>query len=186
MKGFLAHKKGKAFAIGIALNVIVMVAILAGWLPADDPNTEENETMMAILALFGGANAIPLGFLGAQGYADGKSKGATSTKLIPIFLLLGICLGCAAPAGVIKAHEDMGQAFRSLVNQHGKLIDSLAIPDAEKLDLLMESKVDISAVEQLHARMGEYLEATDVFDQNDATDWIEVGKRIMAAARGGG
>ncbi len=187
MKEFLKHKKAKALMIGLGFVVLAVVGVWTGVLPKDDPETEINETFAALAALGGGGLLSAL-YVAAQGYSDGKSGGATATKIGPVILLaltLPLVSGCAAPEGVLKAHEDQGKLFVSVTNQHATLIDLLGVPASEKQDLIDEVKIDIDGFERVHAAMGAYLDSTDVFDQKQATEWISIIEKTRAALTGG-
>lgn len=188
MKEFLAHKKTKALILGLGMILVGFAGLKLGLLPADNPDTPENETMQALMMLIGSAGGLVALFIGAQGYADGKSKGATATKLGPVILLalmLPLGSGCAAPDGVLKAHQDQGKLFVSLANQHAGLIDLLAIPASEKQALIEEAKIDIYGFERVHAAIGAYLDSTDIFDQKQAAEWISIIEKTRSALTGG-
>lgn len=204
MKEFLSHKKTKALILGLGMILIAFGGLKLGLLPADDRETAENETMQALMMLIGSAGGLVALFIGAQGYADGKSGGATATTAhilsgakqgqraitrtgpaILLICMLGLGAGCAAPDGVLEAHQDMGKIFVSLANQHAGLIDLLAIPASEKAALLDEARIDIDGFERVHSAMGAYFDSTDVFDQKQATEWISIIKKTRAALTGG-
>lgn len=188
MDQFLKHKKAKALIIGIGMILLGFLGLKLGLLPADNPETPGNETMQALTMLIVSGGGLAAVFIGSQGWSDGKSLGATATKVGPAILLismLGLTQGCAAPDGVIEAHQDMGKIFISLANQHAALVDALAVPDADKHSLMMEAKIDIDGFERVHSAMGAYLDSTDVFDQKQATEWISIIEKTRAALAGG-
>lgn len=185
MKEFLAHKKTKALLIGFGLLLLGYLGLRFGLLPEDNPDTEANETMQALLYYIGAVVALTGTSIAAQGYSDGRSKGATATNastlmMIPL-LLVGLS-GCAATEGVIKAHADEAKSIASLANQHAELINGLDISPADKLELIEEAQIDLDAITAIHQKIGEYLDATDIFDLQDATEWVEIGKQIAEAA----
>lgn len=188
MDQFLGHKKTKILLIGFGLLLLGYLGLRLGLLPEDNPDTEVNETMQALMFYIGAVVSLTGTAIGAQGYADGKSGGATATKIGPAILLmcmLGLAPGCAAPDGVLEAHQDMGKIFVSLANQHAALVDALAVPDADKHSLMMEAKIDMDGFERVHSAMGAYLDSTDVFDQKQATEWISIIEKTRAALAGG-
>ncbi len=83
MDQFLKHKKAKALIIGIGMILLGFLGLKLGLLPADNPETPANETMQALMMLIGSGGGLAAVFIGAQGWSDGKSLGATATKVGP-------------------------------------------------------------------------------------------------------
>lgn len=80
MDEFLKHKKTKALILGLGMILLAFLGLKLGLLPADNPETPGNETMQALMMLIGSGGGLAAVFIGAQGWSDGKSGGATATK----------------------------------------------------------------------------------------------------------
>lgn len=80
MDEFLKHKKTKALILGLGMILLAFLGLKLGLLPADNPETPGNETMQALMMLIGSGGGLSAVFIGAQGWSDGKSLGATATK----------------------------------------------------------------------------------------------------------
>lgn len=79
MREFLKHKKTKSLLIGIGLLLVGFVGMRLGLLPEDNLATEVNETMQALMVYVGAVVSLTGVSIGAQGYSDGRSGGATAT-----------------------------------------------------------------------------------------------------------
>lgn len=176
-----SHKKGQAMGIGVVLATLVSIEVMAGWLPADNPDTEVNETMMALAAMIAGAVGLPGLFIAGQAWSDGRSNGATATKLGFGLLLVGMLgMGCAAPPGVIRASENMAGDVGAMANMFGTLTTLTQLPLEDKRELMLVFNGHFSAFKTRHELMHDYLGAG--VSVVDAKEYVKIGRELYREA----
>lgn len=92
-------------------------------------------------------------------------------RLILLSVLVLFLVGCKAPAGVVKATEDMAQPVSAMADRYAALVKELKIKDVHKLQLLDEMETDLEQFHQLHLRVVEWMEGKDVFDIGQASEF---------------